>query len=56
MSDDNIIEIPIAGRTIVRASAWADGDNLSILLDDGNILQIHATDDTVKWHIEEKPE
>ena len=53
---DEIVELPITGRTIVRASAWADGDNLSIQLDDGSILQVHATDDVVKWEIEKKPE
>jgi hypothetical protein len=56
MNDDyDIIIIPIAERTIVVASAWANGDGISIRLDNGAILQIYATDDIVKWELEEAP-
>jgi len=56
--DDEIIEIPIAGRTIVRASAWSDKSSMSIELDNGVILQIAARESLrgeLYWELEEAP-
>jgi len=58
--DDEIVDIPeLEGRTIVKASEWAGiSDTLSLVLDDGSILQISAHvigdsgDAEIQWQIE----
>jgi len=39
-----IVELPeLVGRTIVAASKWEDNDSISIVLDNGGIIQVTAT-------------
>ena len=51
-SPNDIIDIEeLIGRTIVKASTWGDGSSMSLVLDNGGILQItamHAREDEVE--------
>jgi hypothetical protein len=49
-----IIDIDeLEGRTIVKASIWSDGSSMSLVLDNGGILQVcPLNDDQLHFDIE----
>jgi hypothetical protein len=52
-----IVDVPgLAGRTIVGASAWSDGDSLTIELDDGALFHVSPCTNALRWRLERPPE